>query len=78
MLWTGHRSRQRKQNVWRPGGVKSKDFDVAKGGAQVCIEEKTVRDDKGKTGGAQIKGALAIHASEFAFRPVENGELQTC
>lgn len=34
--------------MWRPGGVKSKEFEVAKGGMQVCIEEKTVRDDKGK------------------------------
>lgn len=58
--------------------VKSKEFDVAKGGTQVCIEEKTVRDDKGKTGGDQIKRALAIHASEFAFHSIENGELQAC
>lgn len=28
--------------------MKSKEFDVAKSGSQVCIEEKTVRDDKGK------------------------------
>lgn len=34
--------------MWRPGGVKSKEFNVAKSGMQVCIEEKTVRDDKGK------------------------------
>lgn len=46
--WTGRHSRHRKQNVWRPGGVKSKEFNVAKSGMQVCIEEKTVRDDKGK------------------------------
>lgn len=58
--------------------MKSKEFDVTKGGTQVCIEEKTVRDDKRKTGGDQTKGALAIHSSEFAFHSMENGELQAC
>lgn len=38
----GQHSRQRKQNVQQLRGTKSKEFDVAKGGMQAYIKEKTI------------------------------------
>lgn len=47
--------------------MKSKEFGVAKGGTQVCIEEKTVRDDKGKQMVTRSRGPLPFMPVNLHF-----------
>lgn len=43
------------------------EFDVAQGGMQDCMEEKTVWDDKGKIGRDQIMGGLSSMPVNLPF-----------